>query len=151
VPYWIDAKGNETQFNLLKKRVKFVFIKCWQAWCPGGHSMGFPTLQQITSAFIDEPLVETLVIQTTFEGFSSNTHDKVREMLLRYDLPIVMGHDDGKANPHSRPHTMADYKTSGTPWLILIDPNGSVIFNEYHLNTGQAIKYLKTQVAILRA
>ncbi|MFT5259590.1 MAG: hypothetical protein ACI9J2_001176 [Saprospiraceae bacterium] len=151
VPYWIDAQGEQTEFNLKEQRGKFVFIKCWQAWCPGCHSRGFPTLQEITHAFLDEPLVETLAIQTTFEGFGSNTQDKVREMQLRYDLPILMGHDDGQLNAHHRPNTMMDYRTGGTPWLVLIAPDGSVIFNDYHLNTDQAIQYLKGQVAALKA
>ena len=39
---------------------------------------------------------------------------------------------------------MKGYKTGGTPWFILIDQNGKVIFNDFHLNADKAIEYLKT-------
>ncbi len=149
VPYWIDAEGNDTQFKLADQRGKFVFMKCWQAWCPGCHSRGFPTLQKVTEAFIDEPKVLTLGIQTTFEGFSTNSKNRVREMQLRYDLPILMGHDTGKGKRHERPTTMLNYRTGGTPWLILVAPDGKVIFDDYHINTENAIAFLRTEVAKL--
>ena len=146
LPYWIDGEGNETTFSLAAQRGNFVFMKCWQAWCPGCHSRGFPTLQKVTRAFENQPKVQTIAVQTTFEGFGSNAQDKVREMQLRYDLPIIMGHDDGQLYPHDRPSIMTNYRTGGTPWLVLIAPDGSVMFNDYHVNTERLIDYLQEQV-----
>lgn len=68
-----------------------------------------------------------------------NSADKVRKTQLQYDLPIVFGHDPGEDHPHGRPKTMLDFRTGGTPWHILINPQGQVIFNGFSLNTDAAI------------
>jgi len=68
----------------------------------------------------------------------------------RYGLhDIVMGHETGKGNPHDRPTTMVNYRTGGTPWGIMIDPNGNVIFNDFSINADAAIDYLKKEIARL--
>ena len=150
IEFWIDGNGNKSHFSVTENRGKWVYLKCWQSWCPGCHSSGFPTLQQITSAFADEPLVVTAGIQTTFEGHTINTADKVREMQLRYNLKIPMGHDPGKNNPGGYPNTMRDYRTGGTPWQVLINPEGRVVFDGFHVHTERAIEFLKEQVAQMK-
>lgn len=145
--YWIDRSGEPGQFSVVQNRGKWVFLKCFQDWCPGCHSSGFPTLQQFSAAFADHPKVAIAAIQTVFEGFSSNTQEDVRKLQLRYELPITMGHDPGDANTHGMPRTMKAYRTGGTPWLILIAPDGRVIFNDYHVNTDKLIDYVRKQIA----
>jgi len=86
-------------------------------------------------------------IQTVFEGYSSNTQDAVRELQLRYDLPVVMGHDPGDSDSHSMPSTMKNYRTGGTPWLVLINPEGYVVYNGFHVNSDKLIEYIHTQIA----
>lgn len=146
VEFWLDGEGDAGHFSVAENRGKWVYLKCWQSWCPGCHSSGFPTLQAISSAFEDESLVVTAGIQTTFEGHTINTADKVREMQLRYDLKIPMGHDPGQHKPHGMPNTMRDYRTGGTPWQVLINPEGRVIFDGFHVDTGKAIAYLRERV-----
>ena len=90
-------------------------------------------------------LARALGIQTVFEGHSVNTVDKVRQIQLQYDLQMPMGHDPGAANGRST--TMLDYRTGGTPWMILIDPGGSVVFNDYGIDADQAIAFLRAQTA----
>ncbi len=147
VRYWIDGEGKPTQFSLREHHGKFIYVKCFQAWCPGCHKHGFPALQQMHEAFHDNDQVETVAIQTTFEGFTTNTRDKVREMQLRYDLPIVMGHNPGNPDGDRHPSTMRNFRTGGTPWMILIDPIGRVIFNDFQINVTAAIKYLTEQTS----
>jgi len=86
-------------------------------------------------------------IQTVFEGFRSNTVEDVRKLQLRYELPIVMGHDPGDEDTHARPVTMQGYRTGGTPWLILIDPEGVVVYNNFHVKTESLIEYVESQLA----
>jgi len=38
---------------------------------------------------------------------------------------------------------MRDYRSGGTPWFIFIDQEGTVVFNDYHLDVDKAIEYLK--------
>ena len=145
VDYWIDRDGVESHFELAGRRGKWVFLKCFQSWCPGCHSHGFPALQKISTAFVDNPMVVFAGIQTVFEGHFINTVDKLREIQLRYDLQMPMGHDPGADGDH--PQTMVDYRTGGTPWMILIDPQGEVIFNDYGIDVDKAIEFLVAQTA----
>jgi thiol-disulfide isomerase/thioredoxin len=145
--YWIDADGEKTSFSVIEARGKWVFLKCFQNWCPGCHSSGFPTLKAFSDAFYNHPKVAIAGIQTVFEGFSSNTLEDVRKLQLRYELPITMGHDPGDPKSGERPVTMRGYRTGGTPWLILINPDGRVVFNDFHVDRQKLIDYVGEQVA----
>ena len=145
VDYWIDARGNEADkaFRLSDHQDKWVFLKCFQSWCPGCHSHGLPAVKQISDALADNPQVVFAGIQTVFEGRSVNTIDKVRETQLQYELNFPMGHDPGLG----RSLTMIDYRTGGTPWMILITPSRHVVFNDFSINADKAIEFLQNETA----
>lgn len=145
--YWIDAQGEESSFSVTESRGKWVFLKCFQNWCPGCHSSGFPTLKAFSDEFHDHPKVAIAGIQTVFEGYRSNTLEDVRKLQLRYELPITMGHDPGNEEDHLPPITMLNYRTGGTPWLILINPEGTVVFNNFHVDREKLIDYVREQLA----
>jgi len=147
VEFWIDAAGNPATFSMDEQRGKWVYMKLWQSWCPGCHSSGFPTLKKVTDAFIDEDKVVTLGIQTVFEGHHTNTADKVREMQLRYDLPIIMGHDPGEKTATGYPNTMISYLTGGTPWQVIIAPDGQVVFDGFRVDANQVISTIREDLA----
>lgn len=144
VEFWIDADGKPTRFSVLAQRGHWVHLYCWQSGCPGCHTHGFPTLQKIVAAFSDDPRVVNVALQTAFEQFSMNTAEKVREHQLRYQLPIVMGHDPGDAD--RQPKTMVSYRTGGTPWHVLVDPKGTVVYNGYGLDPEKAIVFMRKQL-----
>ena len=85
-------------------------------------------------------------IQTVFEGFSINTRAAVRELQLRYQLPITMSHDPGDPKGDHRPSTMRNYRTGGTPWVAVIAPSGMVIYNDFHIDADKFIAYLEAQL-----
>ncbi len=145
--YWIDGDGKPTTFSIEKARGKWVFLKFFQNWCPGCHSSGFPTLQAMCEEFYGHPKVEIAAVQTVFEGYRSNTVDAVRELQLRYDIPATMGHDAGDEKNHIPSQTMMNYRTGGTPWLVLIAPDGGVVYNNFHVDRDKLIEYLKEQLA----
>jgi hypothetical protein len=145
--FWIDAKGKPTQFSMLAQRGHWVHLYCWQAGCPGCHSHGFPTLQKIVAAFSDDPRVVNVALQTAFEHYSVNTAEKVRELQVRYGLPIVMGHDPGDPDADRSPNTMVSYRTGGTPWHVLVDPKGVVVYNGFGLDANKAIAFIRKQLA----
>ncbi|MEM7254084.1 MAG: TlpA disulfide reductase family protein [Pseudomonadota bacterium] len=144
---WIDGAGKPTAFDVGSLEGKWVFMKCFQSWCPGCHKMGFPSLKQFYDAFAEEPRVQAIAIQTVFEGFFTNTEEKVRDQQVRYDLPIVMGHDAGDPDGDHLPKTMKQYRTGGTPWIVVIDPRGVVVFNDFHINVGVAIEHIRSRLA----
>ena len=143
IDYWIDENGDSTTFTLADHEGKWVFLKCFQSWCPGCHSHGFPALKEISEALKDNPKIAFAGIQTVFEGHSTNTIDKVRKIQLQYDLQIPMGHDPALESGY--PKTMADYRTGGTPWMILINPDREVIFNDFGISVEKAIDFLVSQ------
>jgi thiol-disulfide isomerase/thioredoxin len=143
--FWIDANGQPTQFNIQQQLGKWVHLKFWQSWCPGCHAHGFPALQEFSAAFAKEPRVVTVALQTVFEGFWSNTAGKVRSTQLRYQLPIVFGHDP--ATNKSGQGTMQLYRSGGTPWHVIVNPQGVVVFNGFQINTKAAISHIKAQLA----
>ena len=69
VPYWIDGDGQPTKaFSIAENKGKWVILKCFQNWCPGCHSHGFPALQKLVAEFGENDQVKFAAIQTTFEG-----------------------------------------------------------------------------------
>ncbi len=60
-----------------------------------------------------------------------------------------MGHDPGKNHPSGQPSTMINYRSGGTPWGVMVAPDGSVIFNDFSINADAAITYLEKEIAKL--
>ena len=153
VPFWIDGKGNEQEaFSIAANKGKWIYLKCFQHWCPGCHATGFPGLQKIVKAFPNHDQLAVAAIQTTIEGFSTNNKDALRKNQLRYGLDIPFGHDigDNSAEHGSRlryPKTMVSYQTGGTPWIIIINPKGEVVFNDFRVDSEKLITYLTGQFA----
>jgi len=147
IDYWIDKDGKPTTFSVAENKGKWVFLKCFQNWCPGCHASGFPSLKAFSEEFHDHPKVAIAGIQTVFEGFSINTQDAVRDLQLKYELLIPMGHDPGNPDGFHVTSTMLNYRTGGTPWLILIDPAGFVVFNDFRINTSALIEFVYKETA----
>jgi thiol-disulfide isomerase/thioredoxin len=146
VDYWLDRNGEPTTYSIGAARGQWIFLKCFQNWCPGCHKHGFPTLKKVADAFDGDDRVSVAAVQTVFEGFGSNTQEAVRELQLRYELPIPMGHDPGSPDGERLPTTMLNYRTGGTPWMIVIEPGGTVAYNDYHINGDRFIELLKTEL-----
>ncbi len=145
IDYWIDKQGKKTSFKLADHQGKWIFLKGFQSWCPGCHKHGFPALKKISDAMADNPKIVFAGIQTVFEGSWTNTVDKLRDIQLQYDLQMPMGHDPG--GDSGRSYTMTDYRTGGTPWMILINPERRVIYNDFGINADKAIEFLNKQTA----
>ena len=105
--------------------------------------MGFPTLKKLTESFKDNDRVVFLAIQTVFEGFHTNTKDKLRKNQLKYDLKIPMAHAEGDPKTHGIPEIMKDYRSGGTPWTAIIDPQGMVAYNGFHIDTDKAVALME--------
>ena len=118
---------------------KVLYVFCFQSWCPGCHSHGFPALQAAQQHFRDDDDVFFVAIQTVFEGFSSNTANRGRSVLQDFDLQIPLAQDEGDRGPST---FMRNYRTGGTPWTVIIDPDGKVRFNGFQIGGQQAIQLI---------
>ena len=141
---WVDKNGQKIDsIELSGFNGQFKIIFCFQSWCPGCHSIGFPSLKKMVDALENNPNIIFLAIQTVFEGFTENSYDKMLETQKQYDLKIPFGHDAGNDNK-SQSNFMTNYQTGGTPWFVFIDQNDNIVFADFHLNVDAAIDFLKT-------
>jgi len=145
VKKWIDGNGKQTkEIKLSDYKGKFKVVYCFQHWCPGCHSKGLPDLKKMVSALEGNNKVVFLAVQTVFEGHHANTYEKILETQKKYGLKISFGHDAGD-DGKSRSNIMTNYQTGGTPWFILIDKKGNIVFADFHLNVDAAIEMLKKE------
>jgi len=137
---WIDGDGLKKKTLRLKDlRGKVIYMYFFQDWCPGCHSHGFPTLKALSQKFKSNPDVFFIAVQTTFEGFSINTQDKLIANQKKYDINIPMAHDAGNRKNRALPKTMIRYRSGGTPWTVIIDPEGIVVYNQFHITQKKAV------------
>jgi len=85
-------------------------------------------------------------VQTVFEGYRTNTKDKLRKNQLKYDLKIPMAHAAGNPQSHAIPDIMRKYRSGGTPWTVIIDPAGTVVYNHFHIDANLAAELINTML-----
>ena len=73
-----------------------------------------------------------------FEGYRFNTPDKLRQNQLKYGLKVPMAHAAGDPDTHRAPAIMRSYRSGGTPWTVIIDPAGQVVYNGFHIKPDRA-------------
>lgn len=135
VDEWIQTNG-KSSLDIEDFKGKVLYLYGFQAWCPGCHSHGFPTLKKLAQYYKNDKDVAFVAVQTTFEGFSTNTIQAAKKIIKDYNLTMPVGHSGLN---HQRSQLMRNYNTGGTPWTIVIDKKGIVRFNGFHLPTGELI------------
>ena len=138
VPYWIDANGAERgALTLAELGTGYKVIFCFKAECPGCHAGGFPTMKKIVDSLQDKGF-GFAVIHTAFDDDPRNSQERIREMQIKYDIKVPFGHDP--KNGDSYPTFMQDYRTRGTPFFVIIDPNGHIAFSDFSLDADKLIE-----------
>ncbi len=143
-PWQVDAWANlpeETDWlDIDDYKGKTIYLYCFQSWCPGCHSSGFPTLKKVNEHYAEREDVAFLAVQTVFEGFSTNTHKRgIQIVTEKFGLDIPVGQSGSKDNPSK---LMRNYQTRGTPWTIIIGPDGVLRYGDFHIKSEQAIKLI---------
>lgn len=145
--------GVKTWFNLPKDKDsvdigdyggKVVYLYGFQSWCPGCHKYGFPTLTKLIEHYKSNSEVAFIAVQTAFEGFSTNTPQGARETAQRYKLAIPVGHSGSSGE---RSTVMQRYRTGGTPWTVIIDREGTVRYNDFHVDPDEAVALIDRLLA----
>lgn len=136
VTEWYNLPAGKKTLDITDFEGRVVYLFGFQSWCPGCHSHGFPTLKQVEKRFHDDDDVVFIAVQTVFEGFGTNTAEAALEDVEEFGLDIPMGHDAGPDNRHST--LMTRYRSGGTPWTVIIDPEGIVQFNGFRIQAKEA-------------
>jgi len=97
----------------------------------------------LTKIYKDNDQVEFLAVQTVFEGYRINTLEKLRKNQIKYELEIPMAHAAGNPQTHDIPDIMRKYRSGGTPWAVIIDPGGRVVYNQFHIEVALADKLIR--------
>lgn len=139
VKEWFNLPADKLQLELSDFEGKLLYLYCFQSWCPGCHSHGFPTLQAVQAHYQDDPRVQFVVIQTVFEGFEANTLAAAKQTAARRGLTTPIGHD---VPNDQRSNVMQHYQSGGTPWTVLIDLQGRVRYNAFHAQPGEMVSLM---------
>jgi hypothetical protein len=99
----------------------------------------FPTLKTVSNHYEKDTAVAFLAVQTTFEGHATNTFARGKEVLKKFKLDLPFGQDRA---PGVRSGIMRDFKTRGTPWTIIIDPEGLIRCSSFHIAPKEAVKLI---------
>ena len=137
---WFNLKPQQKVPRLKAYSGKVVYLFCYQNWCPGCHKYGFPTLKKLTEQFKENNDIVFLAVQTVFEGFKANGVETIERTRRQYVLDIPFGHDDGDGRGSV---LMKDYRSGGTPWHIIIDKQGKIVFCGFHVDPDKALELLK--------
>jgi len=89
--------------------------------------------------------VAFVAVQTVFEGFETNTARAAKESADEHGLTIPVGHDDGPDSKRS--YLMGRYRSGGTPWVVIIDRDGIVRFNAFHVAPRKSIRLMDALLA----
>ncbi len=135
VDNWTNLTDDIESINVSDYDGKVLYLYFFQSWCPGCHKYGFPTLQKLITSYKNNKNVEFVAVQTTFEGYHTNTFESAKRTAKQYELDIPIGHS-GTAGVRSQ--LMHDYRSGGTPWTIVIDQSGIVRYNDFHIKVAQA-------------
>lgn len=136
----VDGKPMDKPVRLSDLGQGYKVIFCFQDWCHGCHLHGFPTLKLLHETLKDKGF-GFAVIQTVFEGAEANTFDKLRKNQEQYGLAIPFGHDVPPKGEHY-PTFMEDYRSGGTPWFTIIDPEGDVVYSDFRLDARRLLSAL---------
>ena len=141
---WYNLPLDKNSIDVTDYRGKVIYLYGFQSWCPGCHRYGFPTLTELIEHYKDNDDVAFIAVQTTFEGFGANTPERAKEMADRYGLTIPVGHSGSSKQPSA---VMRRYRTGGTPWTVVIDGDGTVRFNDFHIQPLVAVEMIDRLLA----
>jgi hypothetical protein len=132
-----DLPHDQQQLRLGDIRAPVIYLYCFQSWCQGCHSHGFPTMAAVRSR-LDDDRVAFVAVQTVFEGHEVNTAERAVASVRQHGLDgIPVGHD---VDPlRGQPSMMRLYRTGGTPWTVIIGPERRVCFDGFQIDEASAV------------
>lgn len=145
VTTWFNLPTGKKTLDVADYKGKVVYLFGFQSWCPGCHKVGFPALTRIMEHYKGNEGVAFIAVQTVFEGFETNTPEKAKATADQYKLTIPVGHSGSEK---ARSTVMERYRTGGTPWVTIIDREGIVRYNDFHIEPKEAIEMMERLLAM---
>jgi hypothetical protein len=141
---WIDENGDECgPLTLAELGQNFKILYFFQDGCAVCHRHGFPTFATLAEQLRGKG-VGLAAIQTVFEASEINTFDRLRENQRRYGLRVPFGHAVAdSASGDGVPEIMEAYRSAGTPWFVVIAPDGCVVYDGFLVAADGLIQALR--------
>jgi thiol-disulfide isomerase/thioredoxin len=140
---WHQLPEGKASLDISDFKGKVLYMYCFQSWCPGCHSRGFPTLQKVSRKYDDDDQVAFVVFQTVFEDRADkpvNTFANLKKIAAKFGLTMPFA-QSGSREDKSR--LMRAYKTRGTPWTIIVDKKGIIRHGGFHITPDDAAKLIE--------
>lgn len=131
VAHWFNTPEPLTLDSL---RGRVVVLHAFQMLCPGCVEHGIPQARRVHEAFAPDQLV-VIGLHTVFEHHAvQGTPEALQAFIHEYRLRFPIGLDQPDT-PRSIPRTMQSLSLSGTPSLVVLDPQGRVRLHHFgHLD-----------------
>lgn len=151
--YWINLPEGEPGkiagitpgIDMRRYRGKVVLMLFFQAWCEASDKRSFPKLKELVDHYAKEDGIQFFAVQTAFEGLTDNTPSKLQPTAEKFGLTsIPFGHC---VKLRGIPNVNVDYNTGGTPWWVVVDKDGQVVFNGHFLEVDKAVANLNSLLA----
>lgn len=134
---WIRAPAAGTDVTQL--RGKTVVMLCVQNNCQASQLLALPMFADAARRFADNDDVVLILHQTAFTDFRFNTSLRLRQLLNQLPPSIAVAHS---GNQKSRPVILDDYGIRGTPWTLIIGPDGVVEFSGCLVDSNELIRMI---------
>jgi hypothetical protein len=138
VDEWIREPEGGTDVSQL--RGKTIVMVCVQNNCRPSLLLALPTLADAAARFADADDVVLILHQTAFTDFRFNTAARFKQLLSQLPPSIAVAHS---GNARSRPVILDDYGIRGTPWTLIIGPDGVVEFSGCLVDSNELIRMVE--------
>jgi murein DD-endopeptidase MepM/ murein hydrolase activator NlpD len=128
VDEWLHLTGDAP--TLAGLRGKVVCLVFYQTSCPGSASHGFPTLADLAGRYAKHPDVQVIGMHVTTRDFRRGTPQLARKAAAGLPCPV------GYAGDIKRPPEVAGFGVRATPWVVLIDRQGTIQFSNAVIRTA---------------
>ena len=131
VAQWFNTRE---PLSLESLRGRVVLLHAFQMLCPGCVEHGIPQARRVHEAFSPDQ-VTVIGLHSVFEHHAvQGTPAALQAFIHEYRLRFPIGLDQPDA-PRSIPRTMQSLSLSGTPSLVVLDPQGRVRLHHFgHLD-----------------
>jgi len=140
---WHQLPTGKTSLDISDFKGKVLYLYCFQSWCPGCHSRGFPALQEVAKKYADDDDVRFVVFQTVFEDRADkpvNTFENLIKIASKFELTMPFAQSGSRED---KSKLMQAYKTRGTPWTMIIDRQGVIRYGFFHIAAKDAVELIE--------
>lgn len=135
---WLRQPAGGVELSQLRGRT--IVMVCVQHNCPASKLLAVPMMADAAARFADADDVSLILHQTAFTDFRFNTPASFGLLLEQLPPHVALAHS---GNALSRPVILDDYGVRGTPWTLIIGPDGIVEFSGCLLDSSELIRMVE--------